>query len=89
MAQEEYEKKRARWNRSRGGDQAPAPARTHPNDSKNVIIEIRGGRGGEEAALFALWPVPHVHLYATSKRWKTEIANLNEGDRRHQGMSAS
>ncbi|MCL1835552.1 MAG: peptide chain release factor 1 [Oscillospiraceae bacterium] len=49
-----------------------------PNDSKNVIIEIRGGAGGEEAALFANSLYRMYTMYAESKRWKSEIANLNE-----------
>ena len=49
-----------------------------PNDSKNVIIEIRGGAGGEEAALFAYNLYRMYTMYAESKRWKSEIANLNE-----------
>ncbi len=51
---------------------------TDPNDSKNVIIEIRGGAGGEEAALFAYNLYRMYSMYAESKRWKTEIANINE-----------
>ena len=38
-----------------------------PNDEKNVIVEIRGGAGGEEAALFRLQPVPDVHLLRGEK----------------------
>jgi len=49
-----------------------------PNDSKNVIIEIRGGAGGEEAALFANSLYRMYTMYAESKRWKSELANLNE-----------
>jgi len=49
-----------------------------PNDDKNVIIEIRGGAGGEEAALFAYNLYRMYTMYAESKRWKSEIANLNE-----------
>jgi peptide chain release factor 1 len=49
-----------------------------PNDNKNVIIEIRGGAGGEEAALFAYNLYRMYTMYAESKRWKSEIANLNE-----------
>ena len=49
-----------------------------PNDSKNVIIEIRGGAGGEEAALFAYNLYRMYSMYAESRRWKTEIANINE-----------
>jgi len=49
-----------------------------PNDSRNVIVEIRGGAGGEEAALFAHSLMRMYTMYAESKRWKTEIAYLNE-----------
>jgi len=49
-----------------------------PNDDKNVIIEIRGGAGGEEAALFAYNLYRMYTMYAESKKWKAEIANLNE-----------
>ena len=46
-----------------------------PNDDKNVIIEIRGGAGGEEAALFAATLMRMYSMYAESKGWKTEIIN--------------
>ena len=49
-----------------------------PNDDKNVIIEIRGGAGGDEAALFAHSLYRMYSMYADSKRWKTEIANIHE-----------
>jgi peptide chain release factor 1 len=49
-----------------------------PNDSKNVIIEIRGGAGGEEAALFAFNLYRMYTMYAESRRWKVEIASINE-----------
>src|SRR5574344_1310634 len=49
-----------------------------PNDEKNVIVEIRGGAGGDEAALFAADLYRMYTMYAESKRWHTEIANLNE-----------
>lgn len=49
-----------------------------PNDEKNVIVEIRGGAGGEEASLFAASLYRMYSMYAESKRWKTEIVNLNE-----------
>ena len=49
-----------------------------PNDDKNVIIEIRGGAGGDEATLFAHSLYRMYSMYAETKRWKTEIANLNE-----------
>lgn len=49
-----------------------------PNDQKNVIIEIRGGAGGEEAALFAGSLFRMYSMYAESKRWNIEISNANE-----------
>lgn len=49
-----------------------------PNDEKNVIMEIRGGAGGEEAALFAGSLYRMYTLYAAAKGWKTEILNVNE-----------
>ncbi len=49
-----------------------------PNDDKNVIVEIRGGAGGEEAALFAASLTRMYQMYAEKKRWKSEILNLNE-----------
>ncbi|MBS6831612.1 MAG: peptide chain release factor 1 [Clostridiales bacterium] len=49
-----------------------------PNDDKNVIVEIRGGSGGDEAALFAGDLFRMYSMYADSKRWKTEVLNLSE-----------
>ncbi|MDP4133504.1 MAG: peptide chain release factor 1 [Bacillota bacterium] len=49
-----------------------------PNDDKNVIMEIRGGAGGDEAALFAADLFRMYSMYAETKRWKIEILNLNE-----------
>ena len=49
-----------------------------PNDDKNVIIEIRGGAGGEEAALFANSLYRMYTMYAESKHWKIEVLNINE-----------
>ncbi len=51
-----------------------------PNDDKNVIIEIRGGTGGEEAALFAADLFRMYTMYAESMRWKTEILSSNPTD---------
>lgn len=48
-----------------------------PNDDKNVIIEIRGGAGGEEAALFANSLYRMYTMYAESKRWKIEVLSIN------------
>ena len=44
-----------------------------PNDDKNILLEIRAGTGGEEAALFAADLFRMYTKYAESKRWKTEI----------------
>ena len=49
-----------------------------PNDDRNVIIEIRGGVGGEEAALFAHSLFRMYSMYAESKRWKIDVMNINE-----------
>lgn len=49
-----------------------------PNDDKNVICEIRGGAGGEEAALFAGTLFRMYSMYAESKHWKIDIMNENE-----------
>ena len=49
-----------------------------PNDDKNVIVEIRSGAGGEEAALFAGSLYRMYTMYAESKRWKVELINANE-----------
>ena len=48
-----------------------------PNDDKNVIMEIRSGAGGEEAALFANSLYRMYTMYAESRRWKIEVLNLN------------
>ncbi|NLK39185.1 MAG: peptide chain release factor 1 [Clostridiales bacterium] len=49
-----------------------------PNDDKNVIVEIRSGAGGEEAALFAYVLYRMYTMYAESQRWKVELISLNE-----------
>ena len=49
-----------------------------PNDSRNVIIEIRQGAGGEEAALFAADLYRMYSMYAASMGFKTEVATLND-----------
>lgn len=49
-----------------------------PNDDKNVIVEIRAGAGGEEAALFAAELFRMYSMYAERKGFKTEILNENE-----------
>ena len=49
-----------------------------PNDDKNVIVEIRGGAGGEEAALFAGVLFRMYSMYASNRRWKVELMSSNE-----------
>ncbi len=48
-----------------------------PNDEKNVIVEIRAGAGGEEAALFAGSLYRMYSLYAAAKGWNTELLNVS------------
>lgn len=50
-----------------------------PNDSKNVILEIRAGTGGDEAAIFAGDLFRMYEQYADSRGWKFSVLNLNEG----------
>ena len=49
-----------------------------PNDDKNVIVEIRGGAGGEEAALFAYVLYRMYNMYAQTAGFKTELLSCNE-----------
>ena len=49
-----------------------------PNDEKNVIVEIRGGVGGEESALFAHSLFRMYSMYAAAKGWTVELMNLSE-----------
>ena len=51
-----------------------------PNDDKNVIMEIRAGAGGDEAALFAADLFRMYQRYADHKGWKTEVLSLQEND---------
>lgn len=51
---------------------------TDPNDHKNVIVEIRGGAGGDEAALFAGVLFRMYIMYAERNHWKIDIMNTNE-----------
>jgi len=50
------------------------------DDDKNVILELRAGTGGEEAALFAGDLMRMYQRYADTQGWKTEIINLHESD---------
>lgn len=49
-----------------------------PNDSKNVIVEIRQGEGGDEAALFAAELFRMYQRYGEQQGWKTELINMSE-----------
>ena len=49
-----------------------------PNDDKNVIVEIRAGAGGDEAALFAAEIYRMYVHYAESQRWRVELINVDE-----------
>ncbi len=50
-----------------------------PEDNKNAIVEIRGGTGGDEAAIFAGDLFKMYLKYCETKSWKTEITNISEG----------
>ena len=77
LAQEEYR---------RAGEELPRLERElqilllprDPNDGKNVIVEIRAGVGGEEAALFAHSLHRMYSMYAESMGWRAEVASLSE-----------
>jgi peptide chain release factor 1 len=49
-----------------------------PNDDRNVIVEIRGGAGGEEAALFSAVLFRMYSMYAETQGWKVDVLNTNE-----------
>lgn len=49
-----------------------------PNDNKNIFVEIRGGAGGEESALFAHSLHRMYSMYAAKRSWETEIMSINE-----------
>lgn len=51
-----------------------------PNDSRNVFVEIRGGAGGDEAALFAHSLYRLYVKYAEARNWKVELMSVNETD---------
>lgn len=51
-----------------------------PNDQRNVFVEIRGGAGGDEAALFAHSLYRLYVKYAEAKNWKVELMSVNETD---------
>ena len=76
LAQEEYQQAREELARLEEEIKVLLLPRD-PNDDKNVIVEIRAGVGGEEAALFAHSLFRMYSMYAESRRWKTEVASLN------------
>jgi len=77
LAQEEYETAREQMGRIE--EELKILLLPHdPNDARSVIIEIRGGAGGEEAALFAGSLYRMYTMYAESRRWRSEIININE-----------
>ncbi len=51
-----------------------------PNDSKNVIVEIRGGAGGDEASLFAYDLFRMYKMYAETQNWKIELLGSNDSE---------
>ncbi len=77
LAQEEYDLNRERMESSARELKILLLPRD-PNDDKNVIVEIRGGAGGEEAALFANSLFRMYTMYADSLGWNWEVLNANE-----------
>ncbi len=60
------------------GGRAEDPAAPDPNDEKNIYVEIRGGAGGEESALFAADLYRMYTMYADKRGWQTEVMNKSE-----------
>ena len=77
MAQEEFHTAKAEQERLREEPKILLLPKD-PNDSKNVIVEIRAGAGGDEAALFAAEIYRMYVKYAESRRWRTEMLSVNE-----------
>ena len=77
LAQEEYQAARAERERLEREIKLLLLPKD-PNDSKNVIMEIRGGVGGEEGMLFAADLYRMYAMYAERRGWRLEIANLSE-----------
>ena len=77
LAQEEYQQARAERERLEREIRILLLPKD-PNDSKNVIMEIRGGVGGEEGMLFAADLFRMYSMYAESKGWKLDVVNINE-----------
>ena len=77
LAQEEYQQAKADRERLEN-EMRLLLLPKDPNDGKNVIVEIRGGVGGEEGMLFAADLFRMYTMYAESKGWRIEIANISE-----------
>ena len=77
LAQEEYQQARAELARLEEEIKVLLLPRD-PNDDKNVIVEIRAGVGGEEAALFAHSLFRMYSMYADARRWRVEVDSVNE-----------
>ncbi len=77
MAEEEYKECRDLTERLMGELKILLMPRD-PNDSRNVIVEIRQGAGGEEAALFGADLFRMYSMYANSKRFSVEVVSINE-----------
>ena len=77
LAQEEYQQAREELARLEREIKVLLLPRD-PNDDKNVIVEIRAGVGGEEAALFAHSLFRMYSMYADARRWRVEVDSVNE-----------
>ena len=77
LAQEEYQSARAARERLEQEIRLLLLPRD-PNDKKNVIMEIRGGVGGEEGMLFASDLFRMYTMYVESRGWKVDVVNINE-----------
>ena len=77
LAQEEYQQAREELARLEEEIKVLLLPRD-PNDDKNVIVEIRAGVGGEEAALFARSLFRMYSMYADARRWRVEVDSVNE-----------
>lgn len=76
MVQQEYEENK-RLTEEYTGELKLLLLPKDPDDDRNVIVEIRGGTGGEEAALFANSMFRMYSMYAQLKGWKTEVIGAN------------
>ena len=77
LAQEEYQQAREELARLEEEIKVLLLPRD-PNDDKSVIVEIRAGVGGEEAALFAHSLFRMYSMYADARRWRVEVDSVNE-----------